>query len=258
MDNVRLAPGEALYREGDASDHVYFIESGSIEVRRGAGPDEITLATLTKGEILGEMGVIRSAPRSATLIAATPVALIRIDGATFVKAFGGPDGIGLKLLRMICNRLSGANASAAAPRSDAASRQDIGEIRLLGASPEMRALLGPAGIIIEHLPFDVGLATGPRIVLDRAKLELPLPGPATQLEPRHFRIELGVNGGLMTRDLDSRRGCFVNGRRISAFERLAQGPSAPMMPGDNEIVAGGVYSAVRFTLRLRPKAVMAA
>jgi CRP-like cAMP-binding protein len=49
MRTVELNPGDVLYSEGDASDNIYFVETGKVEVRRGVGKDEVTLATLGKG-----------------------------------------------------------------------------------------------------------------------------------------------------------------------------------------------------------------
>ncbi len=252
MQSVHLAVGEALYREGDVSEGVYFIVSGEVEVRRSVGADDVTLATLAKGDILGEMGVIRNCPRSTTIVAATDVTLARVDDAAFLQAFGGKDGLGLKLLRMICNRLSVANASVGAPpEKDQAIRSEIGDIRLLGASPEMSKLLGTAGVVITSLPFEVGRTPGGKTHASERRLDLPINSPAAQLDLRHFRIELGGDGRLQARDLESRLGCIVNGRRLSNFEKFEQVPVAPLLVGDNSIVAGGVYSPVQFTLRLR-------
>ena len=261
MRSVTFQPGEAIYRQGDASDCVYFIEAGAVEVRVGIGEgaDEAVLAVLNRGEILGEMGVIRSCPRSTTLVAVEETRLARIDGPDFLAAFGGPDGIGLKLLRMICARLSETSSGfGAAKTSTAALRQDISEIRLLGDSPEMQAMLGAVGIVIPKLPFEVGSGSTDAVVTSPERLSLPVKSKASPLAERHFRLEIGPKGGLYLRDLASQLGCVVNGRRISTFERFEDGGLAPLMLGDNTIVAGGVYSPVCFKLRLRTQAQLAA
>ncbi len=261
MRSMQLKAGDVLYREGDPSDSVYFVEDGEVEVRRGVGKDEVVLAVLSKGQILGEMGVIRDCPRSASIVATTDVSLARIEGPDFMKAFGGQDSIGLKILRMVCDRLSAVNASIGALKSaeePQAVRQEIGEIRLLGDSPAMSQLMGNTGVLVKKLPFEIGYASPGRGRKTDGRMSLPISGKNPQLERRHFRIEVGESGQLQVRDLESRLGSIVNGKRISAFERFEEGPVAPLHPGDNEIVAGGVYSDVRFTLRLRLKAAAAA
>ena len=73
---------------------------------------------------------------------------------------------------------------------------------------------------------------------------------AGQLGENHFQIEVGPDGALIVRDLESWLGSVVNGRRISTFERFEAGAIANLNAGDNEIVAGGQWSPIRFTLRL--------
>ncbi|MEQ9125687.1 MAG: cyclic nucleotide-binding domain-containing protein [Alphaproteobacteria bacterium] len=259
MRSVFLKAGAILYREGDQSDAVYFIEQGQVEVRRGAGAAETGLAMLGKGEILGEMGVIRGVPRSTTIVAATDTALAKLTGPEFLAAFGGAEGLGLKLLRMICERLSATNDGAdAKKRGGYAVRSEVGEIRLLGASPEMQAMLGRSGYVIKALPFEIGRATAESQASDAHRLSLPIKGQAPQLSGRHFKIEIGLDGALMVRDLESEYGGIVNGRRLSNFERMELAPVAGLYLGDNEIIAGGIHSTVRFTLRLAKAASAAA
>ena len=93
MRSLIYEPGDVIYQQGDDSDHVYFVEEGLVEVRRRLSNDEIILATLGKGEILGEMGVLRGEKRSTSLVAATSARLSEMSGETFLEVFGGPDGI---------------------------------------------------------------------------------------------------------------------------------------------------------------------
>lgn len=85
-----------LDRAGEASDKVYFIEAGEVEVRRVMHHKEVTVGTLGKGQMLGELGVVRDCVRSTTIVAATPLTLASIDTAEFKEAFGGEKGVGLK------------------------------------------------------------------------------------------------------------------------------------------------------------------
>jgi hypothetical protein len=114
----------------------------------------------------------------------------------------------------------------------------------------MQDLLGKSGIVIDSLPFDIGITSPGPLVMNKQGVGLPISGEASQLSARHLRIELGQRGRLVVGYLESQFGSVVNGHRISAFERMEDDPIAGLHMGENEIVAGGIYSPIRFTLRL--------
>ena len=49
---------EYIFLEGDAGDCAYIIESGMVEISLAKDERQLVMATLTKGEILGEMAII--------------------------------------------------------------------------------------------------------------------------------------------------------------------------------------------------------
>jgi CRP-like cAMP-binding protein/cytochrome P450 len=64
----RGRPGEIFVREGDPADALYIIERGSFEVVEEIAPGFQRLrARLEPGQFFGEMGLIRNAPRAATV-----------------------------------------------------------------------------------------------------------------------------------------------------------------------------------------------
>jgi putative ABC transport system ATP-binding protein len=81
---VRLAAGETLFSQGDASDYVYTVESGEIEIVRelADGGDEV-LNVVAAGQYFGELGPFLGFPRSATARAGTEVQLTVHDPREF-------------------------------------------------------------------------------------------------------------------------------------------------------------------------------
>ena len=66
-----LAPGEVLVAEGTSDDHIYVIVRGSLGVIRNAGtPGQVTLLTLTAGDLVGELSFLDETPHYASLVAA--------------------------------------------------------------------------------------------------------------------------------------------------------------------------------------------
>ena len=60
-----LAAGDVLFREGEVGDFAYQIVKGKIEICKFNGEDYVTLSTLDKGSLFGEMALIDKQPRSA-------------------------------------------------------------------------------------------------------------------------------------------------------------------------------------------------
>jgi uncharacterized protein len=79
--------GTVLFHKGDPSDSMYALVSGEMDIlnpltQDAANPDYGThkrINTLKSGDLLGEMGLLRNAPRSATAIATRPGELLQID-----------------------------------------------------------------------------------------------------------------------------------------------------------------------------------
>jgi putative ABC transport system ATP-binding protein len=73
---VSLNAGEVLFRQGDASDLVYVVNSGQIEILRETDSEvEERLALVDAGRYFGELGPMLNLPRSATARAMEPTVL---------------------------------------------------------------------------------------------------------------------------------------------------------------------------------------
>ena len=73
---VSVPEGKELVREGDYSYDLIAIENGTARVHHG---DE-TVAELGPGDVVGEMGVLERAQRSASVTATSPMMLVTLTG----------------------------------------------------------------------------------------------------------------------------------------------------------------------------------
>ncbi len=73
---VSVPEGKELVREGDYSYDLIAIEDGTAKVHHG---DE-TVAQLGPGDVVGEMGVLERAQRSASVTATSPMMLVTLTG----------------------------------------------------------------------------------------------------------------------------------------------------------------------------------
>jgi hypothetical protein len=85
LDLIELAEGQRLFSQGDPGDSLYIVVSGKIRISRGTEAHEIELATFVPGDVFGEESLVSGRPRSATVTAAGPVELLRLDKPDFAN-----------------------------------------------------------------------------------------------------------------------------------------------------------------------------
>lgn len=104
---LKLKKNEVIFRQGDPSDCMYRIEEGRVGIFLDYGTaDQRKLTELTKGQFLGEMGLLDSAPRSAAAVSLTEGTRLQvIDEANFGRSLAeDPDSM-LSLLQQMSMRL---------------------------------------------------------------------------------------------------------------------------------------------------------
>ncbi len=75
VSEVSVSEGKHLVDEGDYAYTFMAIEEGAAEVRRGAA----VVAQLGKGDFFGEVGLLDTEKRTATVVATAPTRLITLD-----------------------------------------------------------------------------------------------------------------------------------------------------------------------------------
>ena len=104
---LKLKKNEVIFRQGDPSDCMYRIEEGRVGIFLDYGTaDQRRLTELTKGQFLGEMGLLDSAKRSAAAVSLTEGTRLQvIDEANFGRSLAeDPDSM-LSLLQQMSMRL---------------------------------------------------------------------------------------------------------------------------------------------------------
>jgi len=86
LEPVAIPGGSVLIREGDPADCLYLVAAGRLRVV-GAGPDgeELQLAEIGRGDLVGEMALITNRPRSATVYALRDTHLLRMSTGDFTQ-----------------------------------------------------------------------------------------------------------------------------------------------------------------------------
>lgn len=106
FERLFLKSGEVLFREGDQGDHAYVINAGEMRISKHSGDgDELTLATLNRGELFGELALMDDEPRSATAIAESACELITLDRSSFLEQLESDPLRARALFSVLCRRI---------------------------------------------------------------------------------------------------------------------------------------------------------
>ena len=105
----KIPANTVLFQEGDVGDNMYIIQSGRVKISKRIRGVEKTLATLEKGEFLGEMAILNDKPRSATAETLDDCDMLVIDRKTFDALIRGNVEIAVRFIKRLADRLREAN-----------------------------------------------------------------------------------------------------------------------------------------------------
>jgi CRP-like cAMP-binding protein len=93
--------GDVVFSEGSAGGHMYVVVEGTIDVFVGDKLIDIS----GPGDLVGEMALIDSNPRSATTVARTEARLARVDESAFLAMVVDTPFFALHVMRVLVQRM---------------------------------------------------------------------------------------------------------------------------------------------------------
>ncbi len=109
-DVVNIAPGAFLFRQGESGDKMYVLLEGNAEILVG----DLVVETAVPGALVGEMALIETGPRTASVVARTPCRLAQIDRRRFHFLVQQTPHFATHVMKTLADRLRHMNAIAAA------------------------------------------------------------------------------------------------------------------------------------------------
>ena len=94
-----------LIKEGEVQQEIFWILSGEVYITRKMGDKYKVLATLGKGELIGEMSFFDKSVRSATVIAKGPVEALVFSKENFQEIFAASPQWTKRLLLSLSSRI---------------------------------------------------------------------------------------------------------------------------------------------------------
>ena len=107
---VWLSQGDVVCREGDTGDELFVLLAGEVSIlhRDDAGVDRV-IAVEGAGTCIGELAVLDSAPREATVIASSvAVRALRLNGRSFDDARNASPALSGAIIRLLARRVRAA------------------------------------------------------------------------------------------------------------------------------------------------------
>lgn len=96
--------GKVVVARGEPGRAFYVIVEGAADVVSGPSADGRVEATLRSGEFFGELSLLDGEARSATVVAATPLTVVRIERTAFRRLLRQEPDLALKLLEAMARR----------------------------------------------------------------------------------------------------------------------------------------------------------
>jgi len=247
---VSFDVGDTVYSQDSESAGVYMLLDGQIDIWRTEGEQAYHIASISGGELLGEVSVIERRKHSVTAKASHPTNALFIEAEAFRRSFADP------LVRHVVNTLAARLRSSYAVTK---SIEEEGGPSVVQVKSDKPTIEGASQLVadkfltfveINEFPFVVGNVSSKEkhSVIGTNTLKIPLVG-TPELSDSHFEI-IRRSGELCVRDLGGPHGTIVNGDALSKYGMKAIGK---LHPGKNEVVAGGPESLVRFIVIIPPE-----
>jgi CRP-like cAMP-binding protein len=102
MTTITASPGRTLTTEGEPGSEFIIVLEGEVEVRHG----DRVIATRGPGEFFGEIALLDNRPRTATVVAKTPVTLEVLNRAEFGSLLAEFPDLAAQIMATMAQRLA--------------------------------------------------------------------------------------------------------------------------------------------------------
>jgi CRP/FNR family transcriptional regulator, cyclic AMP receptor protein len=138
--------GEIIAHEGEETRDMYVVQQGAVEVLKQIEGEQVLLAVLERGSFFGEMSLLESLPRSATVRARGRAKLLAIRAGSLLLKIRRDPSFAFEMLQQMSGRIRRLNEQITdlLGRSDTTDREPRTADGLLAAAEYQ--LAGRAGL----------------------------------------------------------------------------------------------------------------
>ncbi len=149
--------GDALFREGDPSDHAFLVQSGRIHLVKRVLNEERRLGIASAGDLIGEGALVDASPRTQSALAFSDSAVLALDRASFREVLQEFPVLGARLCEQLVGRLREAEDLLDVLRLEDPRSRVVGALLQLSRGREGKVVLelSPLGLS-SRVGLDVG------------------------------------------------------------------------------------------------------
>jgi CRP-like cAMP-binding protein len=104
-EHLEFRPGEAVCRQGEVGDAAYIVLDGEADILVSANDGQMKVASIGKYDIVGEIAILCDVPRTATVMATTPLVALRVSKDGFFNLITQFPQIGVEVMHELASRL---------------------------------------------------------------------------------------------------------------------------------------------------------
>jgi len=230
FDHVQTPANHYLFRQGDPSDAIYFLEKGQVTVLlEQPNGQAVRLKTMGSGTVVGEMALYTGEPRSASVITDWASRFYRLSktalgqmqlrdprlAAEFHQFMGG----------LLAGRLAHANKEVQILLGQ--RKKEVKTLTVPATGPleqvaKVRFIVQPANkeiVVIHKSELMIGRASTDGAIMPEIDLE-PYHGRLAGVSREHCRLTCDSDGNWFIEDLGSANGTLVNDLKLAPNQIL--------------------------------------
>jgi CRP-like cAMP-binding protein len=116
-ERITFKSGQPLCSQGDPGDAAYIVVEGTADVLVDTPSGPLTVATVKKNDIVGEIAVLCDMPRTATVTATSELITLKITKELFFRMVTDFPEMGVEIMRVLAHRLEQTTAQLQAARA---------------------------------------------------------------------------------------------------------------------------------------------
>ena len=104
-ERMTYASGDELFHQGDSGDAAYIIIGGAAEILIDTDNGPMSVATVGRNDIVGEIAILCDVPRTATVRASEELETLKISKDLFFRLIAEFPQISIEIMRELAERL---------------------------------------------------------------------------------------------------------------------------------------------------------